>query len=608
MNDLIIFHPEKKTYIRSNSYEHYSFSHKEAFVKLDELTGENPNNFFVFRINFENQLPDTDQKIIYSLPFIDIFRLLHFEEIDAFPKCNKQFDLYRLEALVDRDKSTNDIKLIRDKIAHGYFYQVNYTIPFAGKTLPLINPTELFLSLRPAFKGDFHALIPLGHDLHLLSFSPELFLSKNHTQIISEPIKGTAPNEQEEMLLNSSKEAAELSMIVDLIRNDMNSVCHSPVKVNFHRKLMPLTHLTHTFSQIEGQTNQELGKIFHRMLPGGSISGCPKKESLHTIYELEKYRREHYSGIIGSVLGKKMRSAIVIRSMLYNRSSGSFTYNAGSGIVYDSIAEEEIKEIYLKSKSLMENPAWNLASTNVEVIALSQNYEKNYGQQLPNRSLFKEKELLFSTLLLNLDGLKDLDLHLERLYSSLKYLKWPLLVEQDILKEKILFIISSLKNTEKKRFRINISKDCLFVEWETFKPKNHELVLGILPTPFVESLDQTWQHKLNQYDSRYLEVKKYHGLDDLIFCNEKENVTETSIGNIFFIDRTHHILWTPPITDGLLPGIERQKLLNNKILHLDGKDFLIEEKSLSMIEVKENFTEALITNSLIGICHAKIKI
>lgn len=616
MNKLIVFHPDENKFLAADRFEHYSFNRQEAYQKLDELSSLNPDSPIVFRINFENIENSGCQKILHHLPFIDIFILREYQELQKLnnqsEKTPRKFNLYYLNSLVSKNRAQEDIEKIKEKIQNGYFYQVNYSIPFQGKTDPELNVEDLFTSLRSNFLGDLHALLPLNNDRYLLSFSPELFLKKVGTHFFTEPIKGTAPKGSETSLLESEKENAELSMIVDLLRNDLNEISNAPVKVNFHRKILQLPYLSHTYSQIEGTSEKTIGAILKSMLPGGSISGCPKKESVKTIYLQEPFKREHYTGVIGVVHKNKMRASIVIRSLLYNKTSGVFTYNAGSGIVYDSITNHEIDEIYLKSKSLLESPTWNKCPPSHAVI-----FSTTPEEHVPLKESYGKEEILFSTLLLRSNEICDLDMHLDRLYHSLQTLSRKEYCPKEVLRKKILDLIPTITKNHLDhpplRLRINLTSDSFFLEWENLSLYKDELLLGFCDQFTVKSNNLKLNHKLNQYDDYYAELRKHPELDDLIFINDKGNVTETTKANIFFVDNKNLRLWTPPIHDGLLPGIERQKLLNQKCLKIFDKEYLIEEKSLSMIEVQENFskgyfTNILVTNSLMGRRYGKLKL
>lgn len=364
---LYIFTDRPGIYLKSTNFIHTQFLDKEqAFHFLNQYTGNAP---LVFRLNFESMNNETTatQSCLHDLYFVDIFELKEFEKISSdnlMAEENDDITLENLRPLLSKEETCTRIQIIKDKIATGHFYQVNYSIPLTGtistKKLPL-DTEQLFLKMRNDFAGDFHAFLPLinkkGEEKSFLSFSPELFIKISHQEISTSPIKGTIGLGREQELLSSVKEEAELSMIVDLLRNDLNAVCDQPVSVLEHRKLLTLKNLTHTYSTIIGKTTKNLGDLLKLMLPGGSISGCPKKEAVQTIYALEPFAREHYTGVLGLFHQNHLISSIVIRTAIIDHERNLF-YNAGSGIVYDSSPIDEYEEILLKSKSLMKNSAF----------------------------------------------------------------------------------------------------------------------------------------------------------------------------------------------------------------------------------------------------------
>lgn len=152
-------------------------------------------------------------------------------------------------------------------------------------------------------------------------------------------------------LINNPKEDAELSMIVDLLRNDLNHVeKESSAQVTAHREVMKLGYIQHTYSEIEIETDKSLPEILRSTMPGGSISGCPKTESLKLIAELETYKRQAYTGTIGWWKDNNFSLNIAIRSFM--KYKNQLFYHAGCGIVYDSDSQKEWDEFLLKAGSL----------------------------------------------------------------------------------------------------------------------------------------------------------------------------------------------------------------------------------------------------------------
>ena len=174
-------------------------------------------------------------------------------------------------------------------------------------------------------------------------------MEKNGSQLRTEPIKGTLATTVHQ-LITSEKETAELSMIVDLLRNDLNAVCESPVVVKKHREVLDLGYTKHTYSEIQGHTKLNFPEILSSTLPGGSISGCPKIESLLAIQELEKSPRGFYTGSLGWWENSDFKLNITIRS--FKKQNKKVSYYAGCGIVYDSNPDNEWQEFLNKAGPL----------------------------------------------------------------------------------------------------------------------------------------------------------------------------------------------------------------------------------------------------------------
>jgi len=256
-----------------------------------------------------------------------------------------------LRPTMNRHAYRKKIDLIQQAIARGTVYQLNFTFPFEGEYRG--SPESLFTHFTRIHSGEYHALIPLENgSFHC--FSPELFLEKTGRKLISRPIKGTSLPGKKAVrdLLNSTKEQAELAMIVDLIRNDLHRTTRrGQVQINFHRKLMELGNLVHTYSELEIQTPLDLPGILRETLPGGSISGCPKRSAMKLIETLESTPRGLYTGTIGWWNGDDFSLNIAIRSMFLHH-SGQLRYGAGGGIVYESQRDHEYDEALLKAEKV----------------------------------------------------------------------------------------------------------------------------------------------------------------------------------------------------------------------------------------------------------------
>jgi len=240
-------------------------------------------------------------------------------------------------------------------IAAGDIYQVNLSHrvshAFEG------DPFAVFSALRQASPSFYGAYLNCG-DHVVISSSPELFLRQRGRNIETRPIKGTRPRGNDahedqlrrQELIDSPKEAAELTMIVDLARNDLGRVCeYGSVEVAAHRYVEELPALFHTVSTVRGRLRETASTVdvLRATFPGGSISGCPKIRAMEIIDELEPVKRHVYTGAIGVVRNDGLTLNIAIRTMTV--AGGRIYYHVGSGIVADSDPAREYDETLYKA-------------------------------------------------------------------------------------------------------------------------------------------------------------------------------------------------------------------------------------------------------------------
>ncbi|MBN2857895.1 MAG: anthranilate synthase component I family protein [Candidatus Delongbacteria bacterium] len=249
-----------------------------------------------------------------------------------------------------------NVEKIRDYILSGDIYQANLTRKISAETT--FSPFELALRLKDSNSIEFGVYAKYGENF-VISTSPERFFKIENSILTSSPIKGTAPRSDDaetdlynlETLLSSKKELAELAMIVDLIRNDMNKIC-TEVKVEDFPIVMKLKNVYHLYSEISGRLRTaSFFEIIRALFPGGSISGCPKIRACQIIEELEKTGRGLYTGNFGYIsFNGNMDFNIMIRTLFYNK--GSISFNAGGGITLLSDPESEFIETVHKAKNI----------------------------------------------------------------------------------------------------------------------------------------------------------------------------------------------------------------------------------------------------------------
>ena len=243
---------------------------------------------------------------------------------------------------------------IKKYILDGDIYQVNLTYQlvsdFDGDHL------NLFSKISETNPSSHSAYLDFG-DTKILSASPERFLQLRSGRIKTLPVKGTRPRGpgMKEELLASEKEAAELNMITDLLRNDIGQVSEiGSVEVTAHRALQKCPTVWHTYSTVEGTLRSDLHAIdlLRACMPGGSITGCPKKRAMEIIEELENRKRGIYTGAIVYISDcGDMDSSIVIRTLIAR--DGRLHLDVGGGIVADSDVKGEYRETLDKAKSFL---------------------------------------------------------------------------------------------------------------------------------------------------------------------------------------------------------------------------------------------------------------
>lgn len=253
------------------------------------------------------------------------------------------------------------IQHILDYIGAGDVYQVNlsqrFQVPFSGDTF------ALFSHLYQENPAPFFAYVQAG-DHQIVSTSPERFLLRSGSRIEARPIKGTMPRGKtaheddnlRQALISSTKDDAELAMIVDLLRNDIGKVCAPfSVRVVEHKRMETYQNVFHQVSIVQGKldSDKDTVDLIEATFPGGSITGCPKIRAMEIIDELESHRRHVYCGSIGYLsfhdtmdLSIAIRTATVVNNTLY--------FSVGGGIVFDSIPRSEYEETLHKGKTLIE--------------------------------------------------------------------------------------------------------------------------------------------------------------------------------------------------------------------------------------------------------------
>lgn len=252
------------------------------------------------------------------------------------------------------------VEKIRNYIVSGHIYQVNlsqrFETDFHGSAF------AMFARLFSAAPAPFYAYVHAG-DHWIVSTSPERFLLRQGRRVETRPIKGTRPRGKDpaedrrlaEELKNSPKDDAELSMIVDLMRNDLGRVCAAgTVAVAEHKRLEAYPNVFHLVSVVRGllAAGKDAVDLIRATFPGGSVTGCPRIRAMEIIDEMEPCRRHVYTGSIGYIgfdgvmdLSIAIRTATIARDRMF--------FSVGGGVVFDSEPADEYEETLHKGRSVM---------------------------------------------------------------------------------------------------------------------------------------------------------------------------------------------------------------------------------------------------------------
>ena len=254
------------------------------------------------------------------------------------------------KSTLDRDSYCTYVEKIRSAIASGDVYQVNACRQIFHEDVkePLAGLFSEILLHNPAPFASYLS-VP---GLEIASASPELFLSREGSEIKSSPIKGTKKSDSAGF---GEKDQSENIMIVDLMRNDLGRICESG-SVDVADLLRSEEHpgLTHLVSDVVGRLRSGVtwNAILKATLPPGSVSGAPKSSALALIAREEKSSRSHYCGALGWVQGDRGVLSVAIRTF-FKQVDDVLRFGTGAGITWESEPKAEWEETELKAKKLI---------------------------------------------------------------------------------------------------------------------------------------------------------------------------------------------------------------------------------------------------------------
>lgn len=266
---------------------------------------------------------------------------------------------HQLPATLDESSFCGAVEQIRRAICRGDCYQVNLTrVVETACTTP---PHEIFRRACAENPTPLMAFIDAG-DFQILSTSPERLLKRDNEIIWTEPIKGTRHRHvdpardtaERDAFLHDEKDRAELAMIIDLLRNDLGKIARAgSVRVENFPMIKGYTNVWQQSAIVRAACDRTTSweEIFRAILPGGSITGCPKSQAMQMIEYLEPTTRGIYCGALGYIAHNGDGDlSLPIRTMLIARQRAR--YAVGAGIVYDSHPHAEWEETIAKGETL----------------------------------------------------------------------------------------------------------------------------------------------------------------------------------------------------------------------------------------------------------------
>jgi para-aminobenzoate synthetase/4-amino-4-deoxychorismate lyase len=450
------------------------------------------------------------------------------------------------------------VEMIRSAISAGDSYLVNFTTRFRRPWSGADDPFELYQQLVAGHSSGLHAIIETS-EWAVASGSPELFFELASGRLTTRPMKGTAARgrwgvedlRQAELLRTSEKERAENLMVVDLLRNDLGRVATSGTvsvpelwNIDRHPTVWQLT------STVTGAVEEAVGVVdaFRALFPCGSVTGAPKVATMGIIKGLERSPRGVYCGAIGIVepessedgqgAGVRARFSVAIRTAAIDKTRQVAEYGSGGGITWDSSPGAEWEEVLVKTRSLTvsHGGAWSLLET--------MRFDPGPADGSD-------------------PGVRNLAAHLTRLRSSAHYFGLPVPTERD-LEKKVGRAVNGLKVVARLRLLLHLDGTTEAEVGELHDQPSAILRL-CLDDVSVDSGDLALFHKTTERQRYEQAVARHPGADDVVLVNERGEVTEATRANLCVLLGGR---WcTPPIECGLLPGVERARLVALGHLH-----------------------------------------
>ncbi len=459
------------------------------------------------------------------------------EKVDAVsPSAQDALPIWRLGW--EPQRHADEVARIREFLAAGETYQVNLTVRASGQ---IEDPLGVYGAMVRAQSGAYNAFIDTGTQV-VLCASPELFFLRDGDALLTRPMKGTSRRGRwssedsgfGEALASSAKDRAEHVMIVDLLRNDLGRIAEpGSVVVRSLSDLERYPTVWQLTSTIAARVPEStsLVDVFRALFPCGSVTGAPKRRTMQIIASMEDEPRGVYCGAVGYVEpgARRTQFAVGIRTATVEKATGQAVYGAGGGITWGSRPASEWREIAAKC---------SIVDARVATPDLLETLRFD-----PRR------------------GPVNLARHLQRLTRSAEYFGIPF--DPSAAAAQLWSACAGVDVERRLRIVLDNGGGVTVTMSDLPAPASGPVRL-VLASERVDSHDVRLFHKCADR-RRYDGLRSAHPeADDMLMANERSEITEATIANIaVHLDGRW---WTPPVDCGLLPGVERQRLIDDGVL------------------------------------------
>ena len=470
-----------------------------------------------------------------------------------------------LQSELDEARHAAQFAEVKALIAAGDLYQVNLSFRATAKVAG--DPLALYAGLRARSRAGWGAVVATG-ETTILSLSPEMFFALDAGRLTAKPMKGTARREGDaaadaraaQDLRDDPKQRAENLMIVDLMRNDLSRVARPgsvAVPLLFAVEPYPTVHQMVSTVTADLAEGRDAVDVLAALFPCGSITGAPKIRAMQAIADIEDSARGLYTGAIGRLDadGDAMFN-VAIRTLTWPRGSDHVTLGIGSGIVADSVAADEWDECLAKAAFLTS------------------------GQ--------RDFDLIETMAFDPLEGIQHLEAHLARMKASALALGFTF-NRHDARNE---LQAATFRLRDARRIRLLLARSGAVVVEVGPRPAPFESTVAVRVVPLPVSQDDLRLRHKTSARGFYDAARAAAGTPEVLFETPDGYLTEGSYTNLF-VARGDKLV-TPPLAEGLLPGILRSHLIET------GRAV---EGRLTRDDLREGF---LLGNALRGLFRAEM--